>query len=116
LRTRTIRGEEDGSRDTRVDFIDEGKVGIRGWQMLAEFNMMLTATASSAHNAGMNNPSVKRYAWLSIFAALATLLLTGFARWMKGSVGRLSDALGSIDCFRPSGASGGSGFIGGYCA
>jgi len=110
LRTRTIRDEGDGSRDTRVDFVDEGKVGIRGWQMLAEFNMMLTGTASSAHNARMNNLSLKHCAWQSIFAALATLLLTGFAWWMKGSVRRLSGALESIDCFHPSGASGG------YCA
>ena len=39
--------------------------------------------------------SLKRYAWLSIFAALATISLKGFAWWLTGSVGLLSDALES---------------------
>ncbi|MBK8063218.1 MAG: cation transporter [Betaproteobacteria bacterium] len=37
-----------------------------------------------------------RYAWLSIAAALATILLKGAAWWITGSVGLLSDALESF--------------------
>ena len=37
-----------------------------------------------------------RYAWLSIAAALATILLKGLAWWLTGSVGLLSDALESL--------------------
>ncbi len=37
-----------------------------------------------------------RYAWLSIAAALATILLKGAAWWMTGSVGLLSDAMESF--------------------
>jgi len=37
-----------------------------------------------------------RYAWLSIAAALATILLKGVAWWLTGSVGLLSDALESF--------------------
>ena len=44
----------------------------------------------------MANPSLQRYAWLSIAAALATILLKGAAWWMTGSVGLLSDALESF--------------------
>jgi cation diffusion facilitator family transporter len=44
----------------------------------------------------MNDSSLKRYAWLSIAAALATILLKGVAWWMTGSVGLLSDALESV--------------------
>lgn len=44
----------------------------------------------------MNAPSLKRYAWLSIFAALATILLKGVAWWVTDSVGLLSDALESF--------------------
>ena len=40
--------------------------------------------------------SLKRYAWLSIAAALATILLKGWAWWLTGSVGLLSDALESM--------------------
>lgn len=40
--------------------------------------------------------TLKRYAWLSIAAALATILLKGIAWWMTGSVGLLSDALESF--------------------
>ena len=32
------------------------------------------------------------YAWLSIGAALTTIALKGWAAWMTGSVGLLSDA------------------------
>lgn len=37
-----------------------------------------------------------RYAWLSIAAAIATILLKGSAWWLTGSVGLLSDALESF--------------------
>ena len=40
--------------------------------------------------------SLKRYAWLSIVAALATILLKCTAWWLTGSVGLLSDALESL--------------------
>ena len=41
-------------------------------------------------------PSLKRYAWLSIAAAIATILLKGVAWWLTGSVGLLSDAIESF--------------------
>lgn len=44
----------------------------------------------------MLSGSLKRYAYLSIGAALATILLKGIAWWMTGSVGLLSDALESF--------------------
>ena len=40
--------------------------------------------------------ALKRYAWLSIAAAVATILLKGAAWWITGSVGLLSDALESF--------------------
>lgn len=40
--------------------------------------------------------SLKRYAYLSIAAAIATILLKGTAWWLTGSVGLLSDALESF--------------------
>jgi cation diffusion facilitator family transporter len=40
-------------------------------------------------------PSIKRYAWLSIGAALATIALKALAWWLTGSVGLLSDAIES---------------------
>jgi cation diffusion facilitator family transporter len=40
--------------------------------------------------------SLKRYAWLSIAAALSTILFKGWAWWLTGSVGLLSDALESF--------------------
>lgn len=40
--------------------------------------------------------SLTRYAWLSIAAALATILLKGVAWWLTGSVGLLSDAIESL--------------------
>jgi cation diffusion facilitator family transporter len=58
--------------------------------------MMLAATAFNAHNAIMNKPSVKHFAWLSIVAAFTTILLKGVAWWMTDSVGLLSDALESV--------------------
>lgn len=41
-------------------------------------------------------PSLNRYAWLSIAAALSTILLKGAAWWLTGSVGLLSDAIESF--------------------
>jgi cation diffusion facilitator family transporter len=40
--------------------------------------------------------SLKRYAWLSIGAAVATIVLKGLAWWLTGSVGLLSDAFESL--------------------
>lgn len=47
------------------------------------------------HNVWMVSPSLKRFAWLSIAAALATIALKTAAWWLTGSVGLLSDALES---------------------
>ena len=44
----------------------------------------------------MQPPSLTRYAWLSIAAALATMALKGVAYFITGSVGLLSDALESL--------------------
>lgn len=44
----------------------------------------------------MSHTSLKRFAWLSIAAAIATILLKGWAWWLTGSVGLLSDALESF--------------------
>lgn len=44
----------------------------------------------------MQQPSLTRYAWLSIAAAIATILLKGAAWWLTGSVGLLSDAIESF--------------------
>jgi cation diffusion facilitator family transporter len=43
-----------------------------------------------------SRPSLQRYAWLSIAAALATIVLKTVAWWLTGSVGLLSDALESV--------------------
>lgn len=48
------------------------------------------------NSATMLRPSLKRYAWLSIAAALATILLKGVAWKLTGSVGLLSDAIESF--------------------
>lgn len=40
--------------------------------------------------------SLQRYAWISIGAAVATILLKGIAWWLTGSVGLLSDAIESF--------------------
>lgn len=46
---------------------------------------------------GNRNPaSLQRYAWISIGAAIATILLKGVAWWLTGSVGLLSDAIESF--------------------
>jgi cation diffusion facilitator family transporter len=44
----------------------------------------------------MSRANLKRYAWLSIAAAVITILLKGSAWWLTGSVGLLSDALESF--------------------
>ena len=44
----------------------------------------------------MKNPSLVRYAWLSVGAALATIILKFSAFFITGSVGLLSDALEGI--------------------
>ena len=41
-------------------------------------------------------PSLKRFAWLSIIAAIGAIILKGAAWWLTGSVGLLSDALESF--------------------
>jgi len=44
----------------------------------------------------MSTPSLTRFAWLSIAAALVTMALKALAYWYTGSVGLLSDALESF--------------------
>lgn len=44
----------------------------------------------------MNGNRLSHFAWLSIAAALATLVLKGAAWWLTGSVGLLSDAMESL--------------------
>jgi cation diffusion facilitator family transporter len=44
----------------------------------------------------MSHTSLKRFAWLSIAAAVATIVLKGLAWWLTGSVGLLSDAMESF--------------------
>lgn len=44
----------------------------------------------------MNPQNLQKYAWLSICAAILTILLKGLAWWITGSVGLLSDALESF--------------------
>jgi cation diffusion facilitator family transporter len=44
----------------------------------------------------MDQRSLTRYAWLSIAAAIATILLKVAAYWLTGSVGLLSDAVESL--------------------
>ena len=44
----------------------------------------------------MATTNLQRYAWLSIAAAVITILLKGIAWWLTGSVGLLSDALESF--------------------
>jgi len=44
----------------------------------------------------MKTPSLTRFAWLSIAAALVTMALKALAYWLTGSVGLLSDAMESL--------------------
>lgn len=48
------------------------------------------------HRVSPAAPSLQRYAWLSIGAAVATIALKGVAWWLTDSVGLLSDALESF--------------------
>jgi len=57
---------------------------------------LMAGSARAGDNARMIPASLKRYAWLSIGAALATIALKGTAWWLTGSVGLLSDALESL--------------------
>lgn len=52
--------------------------------------------AKAGYAATMQPPSLKRYAWLSIAAAITTILLKGVAWKITGSVGLLSDAIESF--------------------
>lgn len=85
---------------TRRDAEEEGgelvKAMIRNVLGLIEFSMMMTRPASGTHNPGMSAISLKRYAWLSIGAAVTTIALKSLAWWLTGSVGLLSDALESV--------------------
>jgi divalent metal cation (Fe/Co/Zn/Cd) transporter len=45
---------------------------------------------------GQAAPSLTRYVWLSIAAAVATIALKATAFWLTRSVGLLSDALESL--------------------
>ncbi len=58
--------------------------------------MVMTTSPLAGHNVAMAASSLKPYAWLSIVAALATILLKTLAWRMTGSVGLLSDALESL--------------------
>lgn len=58
--------------------------------------MLMTSPFPRLHNIGMNAPSIKRFAWLSIFTAIATILLKAAAWRITGSIGLLSDALESV--------------------
>lgn len=44
----------------------------------------------------MNRPPLAGYAWLSIAAAISTIILKSYAYWLTGSVGLLSDAAESF--------------------
>lgn len=57
---------------------------------------MPDATQQPDRSFEIMTPSLKRYAWLSIAAAIATILLKGVAWWLTGSIGLLSDAIESL--------------------
>ena len=44
----------------------------------------------------MNRPRLTRFAWISIVAALFTIVLKAAAYFITGSVGLLSDAIESV--------------------
>jgi len=54
------------------------------------------SSAAGPGKARFDRGSLKRFAWLSIAAAVATILLKALAYWVTGSVGLLSDALESF--------------------
>jgi hypothetical protein len=55
-----------------------------------------TASSYFMVDSEMNPPSLSRFAWLSIAAAIATIGLKTAAYWLTGSVGLLSDAIESL--------------------
>ena len=64
--------------------------------------LILDAIVRTSHNSLTMNvepthvPSLSRFAWLSIAAALSTIVLKAVAYLLTGSVGLLSDALESF--------------------
>ncbi len=58
----------------------------------------MTSTSDSTSTAASSGTDLRRYAWLSIATALATIALKVTSWWLTGSVGLLSDALeGSVN-------------------
>ncbi len=55
---------------------------------------MVERVTTTVHQQGPS--SLQRYAWISVGAAVATILLKGAAWWLTGSVGLLSDAMESF--------------------
>lgn len=55
-----------------------------------------TAVGSKSPDTLGRMPSLARFAWLSVAAALVTMVLKGVAAWLTGSLGLLSDALESF--------------------
>jgi cation diffusion facilitator family transporter len=63
----------------------------------AKLEGMILPNDSTRHDqTNLERPSLTRYAWLSIAAALTTILLKGVAWKLTGSVGLLSDAIESF--------------------
>jgi cation diffusion facilitator family transporter len=63
---------------------------------LMDLSLESQSRSSSRAKIDMLPTSLKRYAWLSIAAALVTILLKGWAWQLTGSIGLLSDALESF--------------------
>jgi len=55
-----------------------------------------SSSPASSSPASPSSPSLRRYIYLSIGAALVTIALKGFAYYLTGSIGLLSDALESL--------------------
>lgn len=62
----------------------------------ASLRLARESTFSNLYSNNMKRASLARFAWLSIAAALATIVLKASAYYITGSVGLLSDALESI--------------------
>ncbi len=58
--------------------------------------MRVTSRRHGGDNGRMSSTSIKRFAWLSIATAIATILLKAAAWRITGSIGLLSDALESL--------------------
>ena len=58
--------------------------------------MRVTSRRCDGDNGRMSSTSIKRFAWLSIATAIATILLKAAAWRITGSIGLLSDALESL--------------------